>query len=85
MTTSTLTSKGQLTIPKEVRDQLQLKAGQKIEFRVVSDGQVLMRARNRNVTALKGVIKPKPGKHVSIQQMNESIADGYASLGKGRA
>jgi antitoxin PrlF len=85
MTTSTLTSKGQLTIPKEVRDALQLKPGQVLEFRLSESGQVLMRPRNRDVTALKGTIKPRRGLHISLEQMNADIADGYAGRGKGRS
>jgi AbrB family looped-hinge helix DNA binding protein len=85
MTTSTLTSKGQLTIPKVVRDALQLKPGQTLEFRLSEDGQVVMRPRNRDVTALKGMIKPRRGLHVSVEQMNADIADAYAGRGKGRS
>lgn len=83
MSTGTLTSKGQLTIPKEVRDALQLKPGQKLEFRV-EGGQVWMRPRNRDVRLLRGAIKPPTGLHVTVEEMNDAIADGYAGRGKGR-
>jgi antitoxin PrlF len=85
MSTGTLTSKGQLTIPKDIRDALQLKAGQTFEFRTTEDGQVWMRPRNRDVTALKGMIKPRRGLHVTVEQMETTIADAYAGRGKGRA
>jgi AbrB family looped-hinge helix DNA binding protein len=84
METSTLTSKGQLTIPKDVRDKLQLKPGQILEFQV-ADGLVVMRPRNRDVTALKGMIKPRRGVHVTLKQMDATIADAYAGRGKGKA
>jgi AbrB family looped-hinge helix DNA binding protein len=85
MSTGTLTSKGQLTIPKDVRDALQLKAGQTFEFRVTEDGQVWMRPRNRDAKALKGMIKPRRGLHVTLDAINATIADAYAGRGKGRA
>jgi len=83
MASSTLTSKGQVTVPKEIRDQLKLKTGQTLEFSVTSGGQVLIRPRNRTAAALKGMIKSR-GKHVSISQMKETVADGYAGLGRER-
>jgi AbrB family looped-hinge helix DNA binding protein len=85
MSTGTLTSKGQLTIPKSVRDALHLKTGQTFEFRITEDGQVLMRPRNRDVTALKGMVRPRRGLHVSLEQMEATIAEAYAGRGKGRA
>jgi antitoxin PrlF len=84
MASSTLTSKGQVTVPKEIRDGLKLKTGQTLEFRLTGDGQVLVSPRTRTATALKGIVKARPGQHVSIQQMNETIAGGYAGIGKGR-
>ena len=84
MATATLTSKGQITVPKEVRDQLKLKTGQKFEFRV-DGGQVVMRPRNTDVTKLRGIVKVRPGQRVTIEEMNETIADAWAGIGKGRA
>lgn len=85
MITSTLTSKGQLTIPKSVRDALQLKAGQTFEFRIIENNQVVMRPRNRDVKTLKGMVRPARGTHVSLEQMEKTIAEAYAGRGKGRA
>ena len=42
MATSTLTSKGQITVPKEIRERLRLKAGQRVEFLVDARGRVLL-------------------------------------------
>ena len=78
MPTSTLTSKGQITLPKEIRDRLQLKTGQKIEFSVTEGGQVLMRPRS-SALSLKGIVKVKPGQNVSIDQLNAAIADGWGT------
>ena len=58
MATTTLTSKGQTTIPREVREFLKLKSGDKIEFKANPDGKtVTLRAANLPVSALKGILK----------------------------
>jgi len=60
MPTATLTSKGQTTIPREVRAFLKLKPGDRLEFQFQSDGQsVLMKAANIHVSILRGILKQK--------------------------
>jgi antitoxin PrlF len=49
---STLPSKGQITIPKEIRDLLRLQAGHRAEFEVDRQGQLIMRPRNRDFHSL---------------------------------
>jgi AbrB family looped-hinge helix DNA binding protein len=78
MPTSTLTSKGQITLPKEVRDQLRLKAGSKIDFVTNSSGQIVLRPRVSDFRSLRGIVKPKRKRPASIQEMNEAIARGYS-------
>jgi AbrB family looped-hinge helix DNA binding protein len=68
MTVSTLTSKGQTTIPREVRDAAGLRTGDRLHFTVLDDGTILLRVRNRSIRDLP--IKPKPGRHVTVEQMN---------------
>jgi antitoxin PrlF len=80
MTTATLTSKGQLTVPKEIRDRFNLKPGQRIEFQVTPEGQILFKPRSGNLMDLCGIAKAKPGQHLTIEQMNEVIADGWAGI-----
>ena len=72
MSTSVLTSKGQTTIPKDVREHLGLKAGDRIEFVLTEDKSVTLRPATRPVTDLKGIL-PKPAKPVSIEAMNAAI------------
>jgi len=56
----TLTSKGQTTIPREVRDFLKLKPGDKLEFKLNTDnGTVTLKASNIHVFDLKGMLKEK--------------------------
>ena len=70
MTTSaTLTSKGQTTIPKEIRDSLGMKAGDRMTFTLMPDGTVVMRVKRKNVMELAGVLHKKGRKPVPIQQM----------------
>ncbi len=76
MATSTLTSKGQTTIPKEIRERLGLKPGDKIDFVTGPDGQVVIRPRTLHVRDLYGILKPGTGKVVSLEEMDEAIAGG---------
>jgi AbrB family looped-hinge helix DNA binding protein len=58
MPSATLTSKGQTTIPREVRDFLKLKPGDKLEFKLNPDGQtVLLKAANIHISSLRGILK----------------------------
>ena len=59
MTVATITAKGQTTIPKSIRTQLHLEAGDRIEFVVQEDGSVLLVPLNFRAADLKGLI-PKP-------------------------
>ena len=73
MASSTLTSKGQTTIPKEVRDHLHLQSGDQIDFIIRSDGSVILKPATVHVKELKGMLHRKNMKTVSIQSMNETI------------
>jgi AbrB family looped-hinge helix DNA binding protein len=74
MATSTVTSKGQITIPAPVRVALGLESGSRVEFVEVEKGQYLMIAATDDVQSLKGMLR-KPRSPVSIEQMNEVIAE----------
>ncbi len=74
MPTSTVTSKGQITIPAQVRAVLGLEAGSRVEFVEIERGQFLMVAATDDVQSLKGMLR-KPRSPVTIEQMNEVIAE----------
>jgi antitoxin PrlF len=74
----TVTSKGQITIPKEIRDRLRLQTGHQVEFQVDRQGQVIMRPRNRDFHTLKGIVRSRRKTPVSIEEMNEAIARGLS-------
>lgn len=63
MSTATITSKGQITIPKEIRDSLLLHTGDKVDFTLTENGQVLLRPLTRRVADLFGRLQ-KPGQKV---------------------
>jgi AbrB family looped-hinge helix DNA binding protein len=68
-----LSSKGQVTIPKAVRDRLQIKPGDRFKFFFHPDGVIIL---PRIPTArLKGMI-PKPAKPVSLEQIDRAIEEG---------
>jgi len=73
MTTATLTSKGQITIPAAVREALRVGAGDRVEFVEIAPGRYEFIAATRPVSALKGMFG-KPRKTVSIERMNAVIA-----------
>ena len=73
MTTATLTSKGQSTVPAAVREALGVDAGDRVEFVEISPGRYEFIAATGSVTALKGMFG-KPRKTVSIKEMNAVIA-----------
>jgi antitoxin PrlF len=76
MAVATLTSKGQTTIPKEIRDLLGLAPGDKLDFIVESDGRVVLRPATVDVRKLRGMLQRKGKKAVSLDQMDRAIAEG---------
>ena len=73
MSTATMTSKGQVTIPAAVRAKLGVDAGDRLEFIEVAPGRYEMIAATKSVTALKGLVR-KPASTLSIESMNAAIA-----------
>lgn len=78
MTTATMTSKGQVTIPAVVRAALGVESGDRVEFIQVAAGRYELVAATQSVTALKGMLR-KPLVPVSIEDMNAAIAAQGAS------
>ena len=74
MTTATITSKGQVTIPKDVRIRLGIGTGDRVEFVEVQDGVFQIVAATQDVQVLKGIV-PKPKKPVTIEDMNQAVSE----------
>jgi len=72
MSTSTLTSKGQTTIPKDIRQRLNLHTGDRLEFVIDEDGRVLVLPASIDASELAGMLKP-PVRPISVKDMNRAI------------
>ncbi len=72
MATSTMTTKGQVTIPLDVRHRLGLDAGDRIEFVEIENGVFAIKPAIEDVRSLKGLLR-KPAKPVSIDDMKAAI------------
>lgn len=73
MSSATLTSKGQITIPAAVRAALGVDTGDRVEFVETAPGHFELVAATQSVKALKGIVR-KPDRPVSIADMNAAIA-----------
>lgn len=73
MSTATLTTKGQITIPVDVRRALSVEAGDRVEFVQIEPGRFEVIAATRSVRELKGRFGT-PRRAVSIEAMNAAIA-----------
>lgn len=71
---SAITTKGQATIPKAIREHLRLKAGDRVKFFVHPDGSVVLLPK-RPAAALRGIVKA-PRRAVTIEKMNAVVAEG---------
>ena len=67
---ATLTSKGQTTIPKEIRDSLSMKTGDRMTFTLMPDGTVVMRVKSKSLVELAGVLHKKGRKPVPVEQLS---------------
>jgi antitoxin PrlF len=75
---STVTSKGQTTIPKEVRDALGIKEGTPLRWKL-ENGVLTVRPKTKRIEDFAGLLGPPPnGRHVTIEEMNEDIGRAVA-------
>jgi len=82
MVEATMTSKGQLTVPAEVRRALGLQPGSKVEFVATERGAYELTVKRGSIQGLKGMF-PAPAVPVTLEQMDDAIAQGAsASLGR---
>jgi AbrB family looped-hinge helix DNA binding protein len=73
MPISTLTTKGQTTIPKDVRDTLGVGPGDRLEFVIGPDREVVLRAATVPVSALRGILHRRGRKPVPLEAMAAAI------------
>ena len=74
MPTATVTTKGQITIPKDIRERLGVESGDRVNFLVQDDGTVTVEPVTRHIRELGGLLHRPKQKPVSIGKMDESIA-----------
>ena len=74
MPTATMTTKGQVTIPKEIREHLKIDTGDRLSFVVQEDGSVVVKPITRDVRELGGLLRRPEQRSVSLREMDEGIA-----------
>ena len=78
---ATITSKGQVTLPKPIRDKLHLRAGDRIEFILDADDGLRVAPVTASITQLKGMV-PRPASPVSLEEMDAAVARAAAMRGR---
>lgn len=73
MPTATLTSKGQITLPKAVRERLRVDTGDRIDFIINDRGEIVVRSVGSDVMELRGLLRQRRKKPVSVEAMNRAI------------
>jgi len=70
MQESTITAKGQTTIPVQIRERIGVAPGTRLVWHVMPDGGVIVRAKTGSILDLAGALKSPKGKHVAVEKMN---------------
>ena len=70
MSESTITSKGQTTVPRQVREQIGAGPGTRLVWHVMPDGSLIVRAKTHSILALKGMLKSPKKMPVAVDDMN---------------
>lgn len=78
----TVTDKGQLTVPKAVRDRLDIRPGTKVDFEIMPDGSVRMRVLARGAGNLFGLLHRRGAKARTIEEMDAGIAKAASDRAK---
>ena len=73
MPSASLTSKGQVTVPKAIRDRLKVGTGDRLDF-IVEGDRVVLRAGTRDIRSLEGILRRQGQKAVSVEEMSAAIA-----------
>jgi antitoxin PrlF len=81
---ATVTSKGQITLPKSVRERLGVRAGDRVRFREIADGTVVVEAETGDLMELFGALVPAHGRSVTLDDMDDAIRRAAARSGSGK-
>jgi AbrB family looped-hinge helix DNA binding protein len=85
MPATTLTSKGQITIPKAIRERLGLEEGDVLDFVVAEDGGIAVRPRGRRAGAGGALRDLAPGRPVSVPEMRRAVRRRAGAAGRGKS
>lgn len=81
---ATVTIKGQVTLPKAIRDELKIEQGTQLDFQLNADGSMSVRALKRSALSIIGLLK-RPGRvPVTVEQMNQAVVDAAAQRHAGK-
>lgn len=80
---STVTSKGQITLPKSVRERLGLRVGDRVRFRETAGGTVVVEPETADLMDLFGALVPPRRRHLTVEEMNAAIRRAGARGGTG--
>lgn len=70
---ATLTSKGQVTLPKAIRDRLQLDAGAKLDFQLMPDDTITVRAVKPDARRIRGLLRSPHPRPLSVEEMDAGV------------
>ncbi len=73
MSEARLSTKGQITVPRDIRERLKLKLGDKVRFRIADNGQIVVEAARYHIGELYGLLRRQGQKSVSVEAMDEAI------------
>jgi AbrB family looped-hinge helix DNA binding protein len=74
MSIATITTKGQVTIPKNIRDSLKLKSGDKIEIIIAENREAIIRPISKSVDDIFGMLKKENQRTISVEEMNTAVS-----------
>jgi AbrB family looped-hinge helix DNA binding protein len=70
MAESTITSKGQTTVPADIRALIRAQPGTRLVWTAMPDGTIIVRAKTRSILDMAGMVKPPKGRRVPVEEMN---------------
>lgn len=70
MTESTITAKGQTTVPADIRALVHAEPGTRLVWSVMPDGTIIVRVKSRSILDMAGMLKAPRGKRVAVEEMN---------------
>ena len=79
MTHATITSKGQVTIPKDIRQQLDLKTGDRIDFILGNAGEVVIRRVTNSTADVRGILAHRAQAPLTVEQMDDAVRQRFKS------